>query len=124
QGVPSPIQNPSSHVALDVAEEARITTEPPHHGPREEHPEHRPPSPRVPGVAVERLPLFARAARKEASDDGAAVDEKQNPTPEQRELPLDLARAADATIDLGALMVPEPPGVRRQQRPAAAVKLW
>src|SRR4029450_5272718 len=71
QGVTSPVQNPSSHVPLDVAEEARIATEPPHHGPREEHPEHRPPPPCVPCVAVERLPLFASAAGKQASDDRA-----------------------------------------------------
>src|SRR5262249_2538890 len=123
QSVTSPIQNPSSHVAFDVAEEARITTEPPHHGPREEHPEHRPPPQRVPGVAVERLPLFASATRKHVSDDPAAVDQRQNPTPEQGEVSLELARAADAAFDLGTLMVPEPPRVSRQQQPAATVKL-
>ena len=123
QRMPRALQDACRHAALDVGEELGIASQPPHHGAREEQLEQPAPAPRVPHLLVEALArLAARRAGQQSRHARARVDERQHPLPERGEVALELAGAADAGVDVGAVCVPERPRVARQLRAAARVE--
>ena len=122
EGVLGALEQPRRHVARHVAEELGIAAEATQYRAREEQPEQRPPSPRVPSLAIEPPPLVDRSFLQQRVHHEAAMDQREHARPEQGEVPLEPSGTADPLGDGAGPRVPDGAGIGRERQPAARVE--
>src|SRR5262249_26335552 len=95
--------------AFDLGEELGIASQASHHRAAEAQLEQGAPPPRVPALTVETALLLDRARLTQCAHPAPAVDQWQDPAPEQPEVVLELAGVNRTHVDRLGMSIPEAP---------------
>ena len=102
-----PVPDARGNGAVHIMEKGRVTSEAPHHGSTEEHPEHEPPAPVVPFATVERFALFPRPWAQQRLHPMTRVDPTQRTSAERVEVRLEFSGVHQAALDELGSVVPK-----------------